>query len=71
MFILFPLLALSSASLLSPAYLTVDETPTSGPDLDTAYVPGTPGAAWTETEIESTRLRILQAILILLQSEII
>ena len=62
MFLLFPFLTLSSASLLSPAYLTVDEAPDPGPALDTAYVPGNPGAAWTEGEIESTRLRILQAI---------
>ena len=32
------------------------------PALDTAYVPGNPGAAWTEEEIESTRFMILQAI---------
>ena len=38
------------------------QAPDPGPALDTAYVPGTPGAAWTEAEIESTRLRILQAI---------
>ena len=43
-------------------YLTSDMAPTPGPALDTAYVPGTPGAAWTEEEIESTRFRILQAI---------
>ena len=62
MFFLFPLLALSSASLLTPAYLTSREDPDPGPALDTVYVPGNPGAAWTEEEIESTRLRILQAI---------
>ena len=62
MFLLFPFLTLGSASLLFPAYLTVDEAPDPGPALDTAYVPGNPGATWTEEEIESTRLRILQAI---------
>ena len=36
--------------------------PDPGPTLDTAYVPGNPGAAWTDGEIESTRFRILQAI---------
>ena len=43
-------------------YLTSDEVPTSGPSLDTAYVPGTPGAEWTGDEIKNTRNRILQAI---------
>ena len=62
MFFLFPLLHLSSASLLSPAYLTWKEDPDPGPALDSVYVPGTPGADWTEEEIESTRFRILQAI---------
>ena len=62
LFFLFPLLPLSSASLLSPAYLTSREDPDPGPALDTVYVPGNPGAAWTEEEIESTRLRIVQAI---------
>ena len=62
MFLLFPLLPLSSAALLNPAYLTTEEAPNPGPDLDSVYVPGRPGAAWTEAELESTRLRILQAI---------
>merc|ERR1719192_700545 len=44
------------------AYLTYETDPDPGPTLDTAYVPGNPGAAWTEEEIESTRFRILQAI---------
>ena len=42
------------------SYLTYDESPTPGPELASVYVPGTPGAAWTEDEIKSTRLRILQ-----------
>merc|ERR1719192_1984236 len=44
------------------AYLTYETDPDPGPTLDTAYVPGNPGAAWTEEEIESTRFRILQAV---------
>ena len=31
--------------------------PDFGPTLDTVYVPGNPGAAWTGDEIESTRQR--------------
>ena len=37
-------------------------SPNPGPSLDSVYVPGTPGADWTDEEIESTRYRILQAI---------
>lgn len=61
--LLFPLLTLSSVSMLDPMlYMEVGMEPDPGPTLDTAYVPGTPGADWTEEEIDSTRLRILQAI---------
>ena len=42
------------------SYLTHDVSPNSGPELDTVYIPGTPGAPWSEDEIKSTRLRILQ-----------
>ena len=35
-------------------------TPDPGPELDTRYVPGEPGADWTEGEIKTTRARILQ-----------
>ena len=42
------------------SYLTYDESPNPGLELASVYVPGTPGAAWTEDEIKSTRLRILQ-----------
>ena len=42
------------------SYLTHDMSPDPGPALASAYVPGTPGAAWTEEEIASTRRRILQ-----------
>ena len=34
--------------------------PDPGPTLDTAYVPGTPGADWTDEEVHVTRMRILQ-----------
>ena len=56
---------LTSASVLgleSFETMTTRDVPDPGPSLDTVYVPGTPGAAWTEEEIESTRYRILQAI---------
>ena len=60
---IFLTLTLTTSSLcLDYAHLHSDEAPTPGPDLDTAYEPGKPGAAWTEEELESTRLRILQAI---------
>ena len=62
MLFLLPLLPLTSATLLTPAYLTSDQDPDPGPNLDSVYVPGNPGAAWSKEEIESTRLRILQAI---------
>ena len=42
--------------------MTHDMDPTPGPSLDSVYVPGTPGAPWTDEEIETTRFRILQAI---------
>ena len=34
--------------------------PDPGPTLDSAYVPGTPGADWTDEEVHVTRMRILQ-----------
>ena len=39
------------------------DSPTAGPALDSVYKPGSPGAAWTEDEIETTRYRILQVLL--------
>ena len=42
--------------------MTNDMIPTPGPSLDSVYVPGTPGAPWTDEEVETTRFRILQAI---------
>ena len=56
-------LLLSSANVRGLDYLTVDEEPDPGPSLDTVYVPGTPGAAWTVEEIETTRERILQVMI--------
>ena len=38
------------------------QRPTPGPEATTAYRPGSPGAAWTAEEIDSTRARILQMI---------
>ena len=38
------------------AYLLKGEQPNPGPEMDTVYIPGTPGAAWTKEEVESTRL---------------
>ena len=38
------------------------EPPTPGPLKETVYQPGTPGATWTEAEVNSTRRRILQMI---------
>ena len=38
------------------------QKPTPGPEATTAYRPGSPGAAWTAEEIDSTRARILQMI---------
>ena len=43
-------------------YMTVEISPNLGPSLDSVYLPGTPGADWTDEEIETTRYRILQAI---------
>ena len=43
-------------------YLTSRDSPDPGPYLDSVYKPGTPGAEWTDEEIETTRYRILQAI---------
>ena len=50
--------ALSSDSV----YMHRDTTPDPGPEEDTVYVPGTSGGSWTEEEVASTRLRVLQMI---------
>ena len=36
--------------------MTKDETPTPGPELDSVYQPGTPGAPWTRGEVMLTML---------------
>ena len=33
--------------------MTKDETPAPGPELDSVYQPGTPGAPWTKGEVMS------------------
>ena len=35
--------------------ITTDMTPTPGPEMDTVYVPGTPGGQWSPEEIDFTR----------------
>jgi len=42
--------------------MTADETPTPGPELDSVYQPGNPGATWTRGEVAATRMRVLQMI---------
>jgi hypothetical protein len=32
------------------------EEPNPGPEMDTVYIPGTLGGAWTKEEVDSTRL---------------
>ena len=39
------------------AYLLKNEAPDPGPEMDTVYIPGNPGAPWTKEEIDSTRCR--------------
>ena len=45
---------------LIASLMTKDMTPNTGPDMDTAYVPGTPGGQWSEEEIEITRFANLK-----------
>ena len=40
--------------------MTYDMVPDPGPELDTVYIPGQPGAGWSEEEVTTTRFRILQ-----------
>ena len=40
---------------LIASLMTKDMTPNPGPEMDTAYIPGTPGGQWSEEEIEITR----------------
>lgn len=45
----------SSRSEDNEAYLLKEDQPNPGPEMDTVYIPGTPGAAWTKEEVETTR----------------
>ena len=60
------LLGLGHASLLArsdlEAYMTYDMEPSLGPELDSVYQQGSPGGAWTDEEVDSTRMRVLQMI---------
>jgi len=38
------------------------DDPNPGPELDSAYVPGTAGGDWTDDDVESTRIRLLEAV---------
>ena len=42
--------------------MTWDMSPDPGPEQGTVYIPGTPGAAWTDEEISTTRKRVQQMI---------
>ena len=35
--------------------MSKEETPTPGPELESVYVPGTPGASWTRGEVTTIR----------------
>ena len=60
------LLGLGHASLLPRSaddeYMSYDMEPTLGPEQDSVYQQGTPGGAWTEEDVSSTRRRVLQMI---------
>ena len=47
---------------LIASLITKDMTPNPGPEMDTAYVPGTPGGQWSEEEIEITRFANLNGL---------
>merc|ERR1712066_742836 len=58
---MFSLLFLAlAASASHHAIMDTEMTPDNGPEMDTVYVPGTPGADWTSEEVETTRQRIFQ-----------
>ena len=42
------------------AVILKGEATNPGPEMGTVYIPGTPGAAWTMEEVESTRLKTFQ-----------
>ena len=51
---------ISMISLIYIYSMRSGTAPDPGPTLDSAYVPGTPGADWTDEEVHVTRMRILQ-----------
>ena len=55
-------LLLPLAACYDGAYMSSDMTPDPGPEMSTVYQPGSPGAAWSPEEVETTRQRILQMI---------
>ena len=50
----------TSRSEDNEAYLLKEDQPNPGPEMDTVYIPGTPGAAWTMEEVESTRYKLFE-----------
>ena len=40
---------------LIESLMTTDMIPDNGPEMDTVYIPGTPGGKWSEDEINVTR----------------
>ena len=64
-FQMLPFLCLLGIGLIhcsDDAYLTRKMSATSGPESDDVYQPGTPGGAWTDEEVATTRRRIFQMI---------
>ena len=55
-------LLLPLAACYDGAYMTSDMTPDPGPEMSTVYQAGSPGAAWSPEEVETTRQRVLQMI---------
>merc|ERR1711892_320682 len=56
------LLGLGLIQCSDDAYLTHKMSATSDPESDDVYQPGTPGGAWTDEEVATTRRRIFQMI---------
>ena len=62
---MLPFLCLLGIGLIhcsDDAYMTRKMSATSGPESDDVYQPGTPGGAWTDEEVATTRRRIFQMI---------
>merc|ERR1712008_595979 len=62
MFAFLSLLGFGLIQCSDDAYLTHKMSATSGPESDDVYQPGTPGGAWTDEEVATTRRRIFQLI---------